>query len=624
MICSLQAAMDLAYLHVCLKICMGWKSFHHIRGEKYTEYVGKILNQESGIIGCTENLFLTCACMQGSKHPTASSLTRDLGKYIGSSCDGLVVISVSDIRKPQEDHLKRASELKMEIQPHGVYCVEIALVRDNAARCGLLRSEIMKASKDGRKEDELRLRSQLSELQAATMASRTDAQLLAQVLESDFFSRVLGDSRRELHFSSAIDALNEFCRMSGNMRHHRSTRDTRNKILEISETLELNFKHAEILCSMSEQELVEIVEKGTQTTASRLKERVVSIYNTRRTELVNRLSNPAFLQWLDTCAESGKFHPESSKAEGESYTRTECSANKFSMESSALDSFHLSERGSHISKASAQISDVVSCFVLTARNQKKRKEAGGLLETVLCVSNQNDRWDVWAGDDDKGISIFFSRKKDQQLAFIPSILFICVGISVMIILTNFIYQFSSALETKTVIISTVDKLRDFNFIFQNLAIGSLNMAGCIDPVQLQKMNSVRLTTYAQELVEWPPVSSEIENAMQGPAVSGLLNSLVNPSVEDLVSGTFIPDLKARLKTELPAILFPALFSILVNMTHPEVLSTLPVYGPTIGCLIKQLGSEEVQTFLNQSMSKVNSQASKAQIRISTTSTDTCR
>jgi hypothetical protein len=250
------------------------------------------------------------------------------------------------------------------------------------------------------------------------------------------------------------------------------------------------------------------------------------------------------------------------------------------------------------------------------RQDGKGGGQGRLFENALCVSDQQENWDTWAEG---------SRSMNAtRHAFAPSILYICVGISIIIILSNFISQTSNALSTRDALAEMMVKLKDINFIFQNMAVGSLKLATCVDPVQLQQMKRVKVNTYANQLVDWAPISSGIESVTNAPDLTNIFKQNEVPSPQDIVSGKYLDDIKMRLIQALPSILQPLIISILTNVSDPDSVSTLPVFGPTIGCLFKQYGSEEVQNFINFSLTTVNSQASKVQIQLPQTSADTCR
>jgi hypothetical protein len=129
------------------------------------------------------------------------------------------------------------------------------------------------------------------------------------------------------------------------------------------------------------------------------------------------------------------------------------------------------------------------------------------------------------------------------------------------------------------------QLKDFNFIFQNMAIGSLNLATCIDPVQLQEMGRVKMGSYVNQLAAWPPVSSvaawppvssEIERVTHNANLGLIFNQNEIPPVQDIISGKYLQDMKTLLIQTLPLILLPSVMSVLSNMTNPDSLSTLPV------------------------------------------------
>ena len=80
----------------------------------------------------------------------------------------------------------------------------------------------------------------------------------------------------------------------------------------------------------------------------------------------------------------------------------------------------------------------------------------------------------------------------------------------------------------------------------------------------------------------------------------------------------------RLMGLLPGVLVPAMVSTVANATELASLETLPVFGKTIACLVRQAGSPEVTRLLNRSSVAVAEVAKKALFRVATNSTDSCR
>ena len=73
-------------------------------------------------------------------------------------------------------------------------------------------------------------------------------------------------------------------------------------------------------------------------------------------------------------------------------------------------------------------------------------------------------------------------------------------------------------------------------------------------------------------------------------------------------------------------MLPVVVRVLLGLTSPSVVTTLPVYGlsPLIQCLMVQSQSREVQNFLGQALSIVDAQTSQASKIHVSTSNDPCR
>ena len=155
-----------------------------------------------------------------------------------------------------------------------------------------------------------------------------------------------------------------------------------------------------------------------------------------------------------------------------------------------------------------------------------------------------------------------------------------------------------------------------------MAIGTLNLASCADPVSFRAMQDTRLATYLPQLADWEPVSVVLQRAAESPDLAAALGD--PPVLETLLDGSYFRDLKARILATVPNLVLSSALTLVSNVSQPAVLATLPVYGPTVSCLFTQFGSPEVQSFLNNSISTVKAETSKVVIRVPTESTDTCR
>jgi hypothetical protein len=220
------------------------------------------------------------------------------------------------------------------------------------------------------------------------------------------------------------------------------------------------------------------------------------------------------------------------------------------------------------------------------------------------LSDQREQWDAWA---DSGSDKVKRPAARQPVAFVPSILFVCVGIATIIILSSYVAQVSFAVGTRDVLYGYAAQLRTAKDIFNNMALGTLNLASCVDPMGLRAMKEVALTDYLTQIQDWDPLAAELDRAKRNP--------------ELLAAAAKGP---AALQALIPKIVLSSVQSILTNLTQPDVLATLPVYGPTGACLYRQYGSQEVQNFVNSSLQSVSTENSKVTIRIPGESRDSCR
>ena len=608
LVCFLQLAMDLCYLHVCVGVALGWKSFHQIRGEEYARVVANMMSGKAAREGASARLFVTCAVLEGSKPPSASQIAAGLAKWVGGM-GRFVLVSVSDTAPPKKDHLQRAAQLKVDGSVAGIYCVEMLMVRDSKARRDVLRSEAANVSP----EDTARLKAELDRSKNDYEFTRKDAVSLARILGSELFAGALGDAREEGHFRSAVAALHDFCRSCVVAQPGRAAEETRHAFLRAAEPFDICPRHLELICSASEDIVKALTAEldCSEDARSTVGAMVRSLYEAARPVLAARLLGEEFLTWLDSCAVDDV---------------REIRSNSFSQESAALFIFCQSEFLPR-PDSKLSVSAAVAEMVRVAKDEDLRHsvERGELVGRVLSVSRDRDCWATWATDPDDGFlaRLLGKRGSDDEVAFTPSILFICVGISVMIILTNFVSQLSGALQSQGSLFSLVGTLTDVSSLLLNLALGGLDVAGCVDPVQLQQM-AVSPAVYAQDLAQWPPLAEGLNSALQDPTVQATLLKALTPTPEEIASGNAQSAAIASLQATLPGLLLPSIVRVLLGLTSPSVVATLPVYGPLIQCLMVQSQSREVQNFLGQALSIVDAQTSQASKIHVSTSNDPCR
>jgi hypothetical protein len=613
LICSLQAAMDVCFLHLVVGAVLGWKTFQEIRGEAYAKHAAAALSRQS----TDENkVLITCALPEGSCRPDRDAVSEDLAAWVGGR-DHVVLVSVSETCSPGPVHVKRAEQLQSGATPIGVvFYVEAVLVNSAEDRAIALRAEERRAAEAGRLADAAWLRLERERAAAeCPRPARRDAQLLAQMLRSEVFIAALADSHAERYFVPALNALHQYCRATAAAPGAKSGPATRARMLAAAPACGLGEKQAELLCCLPEAEAAALAGSAEAGTARKeLMDRVDELYRQGRQELAARLASEQFLHWID---EGRCLDAEVGRARA---------SNPFSAESAALDAFFLSAHGggsasTAVPAAPYRVSQVRAGMVSDVKNGGGGQIRGrhGAFGRALGVSAQRERWEAWA-DDRKGLAHRLGM--GDKVAFAPSLLFICVGIATIIILSSFVGQVSLAIATRDVLYDFIARLRNVNSIFQSMAIGTLNLASCADPVSFRAMQDTRLATYLPQLADWEPVSVVLQRAAESPDLAAALGD--PPVLETLLDGSYFRDLKARILATVPNLVLSSALTLVSNVSQPAVLATLPVYGPTVSCLFTQFGSPEVQSFLNNSISTVKAETSKVVIRVPTESTDTCR
>ena len=518
LICVLQAAMDVCYLHVVLGQLLGWKSFHQIRGENYTKHVTDALSKPSGDAdGCDgSRVLVTCVLPAGARVPSYD-VHNDLAAWVGGR-ENFVLVSVTDQGAPGPDHLTRARQLKVGGGEDGtVILVEAILVRDCEQRALVLRSEERRATGNGRVQDAARLRAERWRAEAGMdRSSPRDARLLVKILGSDLFAEAVGDPHAERFFGAAIAALHHFCRSQLVAAVDRAplavVEQFKAAAATAAATAGLGANHMELLCLLPEAELKNLAVSGMAHEI--LKDKAVGIYHRGRQQLIGRLCDERFLAWL---VEGLRLDADRDRVSA---------SNPFSFESSALDAFTLAQKAAQAACSPARPS--IDAPLVRARMVKDVQTGGeegdgscrkGVFKLAIGVSERRDAWATWA-DSPKGL---LQRFMVGQTAYVPSILFICVGIATVIILTNFVGMIAFGAASRDTINSYMDKLSDFSFIFQNMAIGSLNLASCIDPVQFKVIQTTTLANYLPQLASWDPVAYAIQQAMSNPDLASVLN-----------------------------------------------------------------------------------------------------
>lgn len=454
-----------------------------------------------------------------------------------------------------------------------------------------------------------------------------DARLLSSILEGDAFTGALGNRRAEAHFESAAQALHDFCRAERKCFEPASA--VRMRVREAALSLGMTPRHAEAL-GWNEDGRLEILARGLELLIAendsgmvgdeRTRKLVAQAYEKSRKELVTRLIDDKFLNWLDYNVEQATVNQL--QKYGISYDSSRYgSTNPFPAETVALSAFCLQHTPAErtAQPSAAQLQDLAAKFVEAVKSQS------GPFTSVIGVSEVREAWDAWAGGDQTGfLSRIFPGKlhpedRSEGPAFLPSILFVCVGISLMIVLTIFVSQMALSIQTRDWLLSAASSMREANFAFMNLAVGALNVGSCIDPVALRQLLAVSPGSLAPQLAAWPPITSGVSSALEDPSLRPQILDTFAPLA---YGGTITEDAQKQLVAAFSDTLIPALAASLANASDPSVLATLPVYGPLLACLVKQAHSQEVQAFLHLSLTAVNAKVNQGKTRV-TTSSDPC-
>ena len=92
------------------------------------------------------------------------------------------------------------------------------------------------------------------------------------------------------------------------------------------------------------------------------------------------------------------------------------------------------------------------------------------------------------------------------------------------------------LQSQGSLFSLVGTLTDVSDLLLNLALGCLDVAGCVDPVQLQQM-AVSQAMYAQDLAQCPPLAEGLNSTLHDLAVQETLLKTLMQTPEEISSGS---------------------------------------------------------------------------------------
>ena len=417
---------------------------------------------------------------------------------------------------------------------------------------------------------------------------------------------------------SAVSALDEFCLSSSKAENRKVTPSTRSRFLKTVKQHNLSSKQLDVLiCSFSQVEIEVILDNYPDSDQEHLLLLMGRNYKLACNQLHELLSKEEFLLWLDENSNldvpPAIFSPTRSRDK-----------HPFPVVSSALDAFVLCncrpqvDRNLNVGKhprseeVLAKLTDVVMDRSSLPSTESSREY--GVFKYSLGISEENPESKTWALGKDGHRS---EQLHQTDIAFTPSILFICSGIAVMIVLSSYADQLGFAFQARETLVALAKQLQTMDFVIQNMGMGMLNIAKCFDPTQTQILQAVDSATYAQQLIDWGPISFELQQFIQNSNLS---------SISEKNSSDSSPIDAEKLAHNISILLIEYLFSLIANqsMASPLVLSSLPKFGPIVSCLLNQYGSIEVQNAIQYAQNATNSIVDAASIPVPTTSENACR
>ena len=613
LMCALQAGMDISFMLICIGKGLGWKTFHQIRGEIYSSYISSAMNKRAAPTDHNScRIVITCAIPQGQVMPCVEAISKDISALLGSA-DHHVITSIKDSGVPEHRHRVRARRLKFLNTSFRVFSIQVMLLKTKAEKIDFLRAEERKALENGRTEDAVLFRAQyrVQDVRKILQATRRDAILLRDILSYQGFSRNLGRCQVEQHFPSAMSALIDFCLSLGRIDPDRATSQTRLLLIDAIQSFGLSSKQQELLISLPEAELAGIMSQlDSPDLYSQLMLLIEHTYRIANEKLVELLSQEQFLLWLDnsqdSCCKSDRMPTNTGSYE---------SKHPYPVVGSALDAFVLCNSQPQFTVAEqpkVQLGDILSKLVRVVKNRTDRQEKKehGVFRFAIGVSEKDQTWDTWAS----GKRGFFRQfLPNYGVAFTPSILFICVGIAVVIVLSTFASQLVFAIQARNTLLQLAQNFQALNFILANMIIGALNVAKCFDSTQVHQLQSMNTTSYFEQIADWEPVLSEVQRLVQNSNLTAFLQN-GSSSIED----------EQQFVTTLSRIIVSSFPTFLANASSAEALASLPVFGPVFSCISTQVNTLEVQNSVSFAKLSIMSAANTTLVQISSSSNDTCR
>ena len=269
-----------------------------------------------------------------------------------------------------------------------------------------------------------------------------------------------------------------------------------------------------------------------------------------------------------------------------------------------------------------------------------------------------------------------SKSTEKKSAFLPSVLFICVGIAAIITSNLFVNSVASGVRYRDLIYSATNTVKDLQVFAGDFATATLDLMTCIDPELVQNLKKLSTSQYAAQLKSWPPLLNAISSISHDPSIVGtslevqktvlasveaaipnIVTKIVLVSVQTMSSSlaSANPSLQAAAATatitaqqaavaaiseliasetqnskviglvsSFPGLIASAVERQMINLSRPEIVSTLPVVGPTLACLSSTLSSSNVQSVVQQGIKYTNGLKIPKVSLLQSVFTDPCR
>ena len=674
--CSLQLAVDAAYLlHFCLWPVLGRVNFQKMRNEVYAAYIHRILDNAPGHdminkFGDFVRVQLRILVASSVDNPTVSpnAVKQLVAGAAEKHGDCFIIISVTPTDILARDQ-HQAKKLGIGEQGMAVVLAEVLIARmcltqqEETVRWSLYEEEINRAMAENRLDDSLRLTAERVNLsKPAPRTNVQDALILSDGLKNSLFRMAIADGTDQVYWASISAGLREYVRLSGNERADRSQTETRERFRARASSLGVSAADVTVLCSLSEVELLASLVQlehvqllGSEEAITKLRNNARGILEQGRMRLAQCIEQGDFLTWLRRGADSDRDLKTDERRKG---------FNKFSLASSCLDAFHFEHFREHII-LSAHRTTTSSKKMLEIIQAKIAKE--GLSDTGkrLHVLELKRLSTSFVNDDIE------SPSSASNVNFLPSILFICVGIAALITSLFFANSLSNALNYRALLFEGVNMIQDIQIFVAEFAVALLDLVLCVDPNAVESLRSLTPQQYAQDLKSWPPLVNAIVQVAKDPAlniagleatvqqaltdglsgvgsqvsaalmttimtslgrnttlsaasVSAIVQQSTKTAVASLISNIATNPVLVSYKDTLPGILEAAVGVQILNLTRPEVIATLPVVGPTLICLGGKLDSPAVADVIQRGINYISSQKIPVSSLITISSVDPCR